>query len=258
MTGGGIYPPGAALILGGSGGLGSACVKRIAQEGCNLAISYRHNRERALALCADAKAKGLSVSCHQLDLANRELGQKLIADVIARHGRINTMIYAVGSDIGQPLVAEIETAQWSQVIQHDLAGFLSVVQPVVTHMRAQGGGSLVHLSSAGLGRTPPRDGLSVAPKAAIDALMKTIAAEEGSYGIRANSVGVGVIEAGIFKRLEASGVLDDNWKQAVKQSLPIRRFGQAEEVAEAVNFLASTQASYVTGQRLFVDGGYSC
>lgn len=258
MTEGGIYPPGVALILGGSGGLGGACAKRIAQEGCDLAISYYRNKENAVKVCEEAATRGLTASCHQLDVSNRRLCQKLIADVITRHKRITTMIYAVGSGIEQPSVAEIMPAQWLQVINHDLHGFMSVVQPVIAHMRQQGGGSLVHVSSAGLGKTPPRDALSVAPKAAIDALVSTIAAEEGAYGIRANSVGVGVIEAGIFKRLEAAGVFDDNWKASVKQSLPMRRFGQAYEIAEAVNFLASARASYITGQTLFVDGGYSC
>ena len=115
----------------------------------------------------------------------------------------------------------------------------------------------MHVSSAGLGKTPPRDALSVAPKAAIDALMRTIAMEEGCHGIRANSVGVGVIEAGIFKRLEAQGVFNDQWKQAVKSALPLGHFGQAEDIAEAVAFFASNRSKYISGQRLFVDGGYS-
>jgi NAD(P)-dependent dehydrogenase (short-subunit alcohol dehydrogenase family) len=142
-------------------------------------------------------------------------------------------------------------------MQNDLAGFMNVIQPVVTHMRESGGGSLVHVSSAGLGRTPPRDALSVAPKAAIDALMKTIATEEGEHGIRANSIGVGVIEAGIFKRLEAEGVFDENWKAAVKGALPLKCFGEAEDIANAAVFFASARSKYITGQTLFVDGGYS-
>ena len=250
-----LFPAGAALVLGGSGGLGAACARRIAQDGNNIALSYHANESAAndvLRSIGDVKT-----SSHQLDISDKDRCRQVIADAIAQHGRINTLVYAIGSNIDQPLVGEITEQQWSDVISNDLNGFMYVVQPIIAHMREQGGGSIVHISSAGLSKTPPRDALSIAPKAAIDALVKTIAAEEGIHGIRANSVGVGVIEAGIFKRLEAQGVIDDNWKAAVKGALPLGRFGQAEDIAEAVAYFASSRASYVTGQRLFVDGGYS-
>ncbi|NND83094.1 MAG: SDR family oxidoreductase [Gammaproteobacteria bacterium] len=258
MSQGAPYPDGAALVLGGSGGLGAACARRIAADANNVALSYHANRAAADALQQDiAERHGVVCTAHQLDVSDRDACQALVENVIEQHGRINTLVYAVGSNISQPTVAEMSAQQWSDVIDHDLHGFVHAVQPVIAHMREQGGGSIVHVSSAGLGKTPPRDGLSVAPKAAIDALLKTIATEEGAHGIRANSVGVGVIEAGIFKRLEAQGVFDEDWKTAVKAALPLGRFGKAEDIAEAVNFLASARANYVTGQRLFVDGGYN-
>lgn len=255
MSKGDLYPPGAALVLGGSGGLGAACAKRIAQDGNPVAVTYHNNRQAADQLLAGID--GVQTSCHRLDISDSQQCLAVINDVVAEHGRINCLVYAIGSNIAQPLVEEISPQQWSDVVNNDLNGFIYVAQPVIKHMREQGGGSLVHVSSAGLGRTPPRDALSVAPKAAIDALMQTIAAEEGVNGIRANSVGVGVIEAGIFKRLEAQGVFDDTWKTAVKAALPLGRFGKAEDIAEAVTFFASNRANYITGQTLFVDGGYN-
>lgn len=255
------YPGGAALVLGGSGGLGAACAKQIIRDGNNVAITYHANREAAQAvqISVDERlsAEGLGLSIHHLDISDKSLCSNVIDDVVAEHGRINSLVYAIGSSIGQPLVGEISEQQWSEVVKNDLNGFINIVQPVIRHMRENGGGSLVHLSSAGLGKTPPRDALSIAPKAAIDALMSTIAVEEGVNGIRANMVGVGVIEAGIFKRLEAQGVFDDNWKAAVKAALPMASFGEAEDIAEAVTFFVSSRSKYITGQRLFVDGGYS-
>ena len=234
MSAGSNYPSGAALVIGGSGGLGAACARQMGCDGNNVAVTYHQNQQAAEQL--NETIKNVQTSCHQMDVADAGKVDDVIGQVIARHGRINSLVYAVGSNIAQPLVSEISQQQWLDVVNHDLNGFVRVVQPVIQHMREHGGGSLVHVSSAGLGRTPPRDALSVAPKAAIDALMQTIATEEGQHGIRANSVGVGVIEAGIFKRLEAAGVFDDQWKQAVKASLPLGRFGQAQDIAEAVAF----------------------
>jgi NAD(P)-dependent dehydrogenase (short-subunit alcohol dehydrogenase family) len=114
-------------------------------------------------------------------------------------------------------------------------------------MREMGGGSFVHISSAGLLRIPPKDVLSVAPKAGIEALIKYIAKEEGVNNIRANSVAIGVIEAGIFLRLKAQGVFDEAWEEAVKSGLCLKRFGTARDVGEAAAFLASNRAAYVTG-----------
>lgn len=253
------FTKGAALVLGASGALGAACAEKIGADGNNLALTYRSNQLAITELKRRIEEKVFKgfISSHKLDVSSTIECLDLVRDVVSAHGRINTLIYAIGTNIAQPLVAEITPQQWSEVVNQDLQGFMNIVQPVIQHMRDNGGGSLIHISSAGLRKTPSRDALSVAPKAAIDALMRTIAVEEGANKIRANSVGVGVIEAGIFKRLEAKGVFDENWKAAVKAILPLSTFGSAEDIAEAVNFLASERAKYITGQCLFVDGGYS-
>jgi NAD(P)-dependent dehydrogenase (short-subunit alcohol dehydrogenase family) len=96
----------------------------------------------------------------------------------------------------------------------------------------------------------------VAPKAAIEELIKGVAKEEGSHNIRANSIAIGVIETGIFLRLREQGVFDDQWVAQVKQNLPMQRFGTPEEVAKMAVFLASSASGYTTGQLIPVDGGY--
>ena len=106
------------------------------------------------------------------------------------------------------------------------------------------------------GKWPKGDVLSVAPKACIESLIQGIAKEEGAHGIRANSVAIGVINAGIFKRLWADGTFDQAWADAVQAGLCIKRWGEPEEVAHAVVYLASQKAGYVTGQMISVDGGY--
>src|SRR5690606_29601569 len=97
-----------------------------------------------------------------------------------------------------------------------------------------------------LHKWPERDALSVAPKAAIEWLIQGIAKEEGRFGIRANSVAIGVIETGIFLRLWEDGTFDEAWRDAVQAGLCLKRWGKPEEVAEAVAYLASSKAGYVT------------
>ena len=251
------FDNGGSLVFGGSGGIGAAIATRIAEGGSDVAITYRGNRQRAEQTAADIEKLGVRCSIHQVDISKRHEIEQAIAGAIEVHGRIHSVVVAAGSDIKQPLLAEVTSEQWEEVINGDLNGFFSIIHNIIPHFRAHKGGSLVHISSAGLGRTPPRDVLSVAPKAANEALVKYLAKEEGEHGIRANSVAVGVIETGIFKRLEAEGVFDDNWKQAVLSMLPIKHFGKPEDIAEAACYFASNRSRYVTGQLLFVDGGYA-
>jgi NAD(P)-dependent dehydrogenase (short-subunit alcohol dehydrogenase family) len=179
----------------------------------------------------------------------------IVAQAVERFGEVHTLVHAAGSDIPMRFVSEMTPAEWRGVLEADATGCFHFVRALLPHLR-KSKGSVVAVTSAGLARFPSRDILSVAPKAAIEALVRALAKEEGRFGVRANSVALGVIEAGIFSRLQG-GELGTEWVEAAKHNTPLRRFGTAEEVADAVVFLASTRAAYITGQTLTVDGGYS-
>ena len=251
------FDSGACLVFGGSGGIGAAIATRVAQGGSDVAITYCSNKSKAETAAAEIAELGVKCTIHQVNISNKEQIITAISGAAEAHSRLHSVVVAAGSDIKQPFLADVTDEQWDEVIESDLNGFFRIVKNIIPHFRANNGGSLVHISSAGLGRTPPKDVLSVAPKAANEALVQYMAKEEGIHGIRANSVAVGVIETGIFKRLEAEGVFNDEWKNAVLAGLPIKHFGQPEDIAEAAAYFASNRSKYVTGQLLFVDGGYS-
>ena len=251
-----LFPDGAALIIGGSGGVGRAVCMEFARAGTDVAITYRTKKDVAEALAADIRSLGCKATVHQLTISDAARVNEVVEEAAREHARLHTVVLGAGTLAEQVFLSEMTREQWQTIINEDLNGCFNVIQATLPALRRWGGGSYVHLGSAGHLRWPERDGMSVAPKAAIEALITGIGREEGRNGIRANSVLLGVIEAGMFLELTRQGVFDEAWIGEVQKSLAIKRWGKPEEVGYAAVFLASSRASYVTGQRLAVAGGY--
>ena len=251
-----IFPNGAVLVIGGSGGVGRAVCLEFARAGSDVALTYHSKREAGESLAAEIRALGRRASCHQLTIGDPDRVDAVVEAVAGVFGRIHTIVLGAGSLAEQVLVSEMSREQWRKVIDQDLNGCFNVVQATLPRLRDWGGGSYVHLGSAGDLRWPERDGMSVIPKAAIEALLKGIAREEGRHKIRANTVLLGVIEAGMFLELTKQGVFDEHWVAEVHKNLALKRWGKPEEIGHAAVFLASDKAAYVTGQQIAVAGGY--
>lgn len=250
------FDEGAALIFGATGGIGSAVATEFARAGSDVAIAYRSNQSRADDLRETIGAIGRTASLHRCDVTDEVAMAVAVADAIAEHGRIHTMVWAAGPLVDQAYLSDVTAEQWRRAIDVEVHGFFNAARAVISHMRGAGGGSIVHLGSSGDLRWPPKDGLSVAPKAANEALVKGFAREEGRYGIRANTVLIGVIEAGMFLELTEQGVFDAAWSADARKNLAIKRWGRPEEIGYAAVFLASSKAAYITGQQIAVSGGY--
>ena len=249
------FPAGVAVVIGGSGGIGSVICERLAHAGTDVVLTYHRNAHRAEEVADTIRRCGRRAGAFPLPVSDSAAVSKFFNTVIQQYARIHTVVIAAGSSIPMRYISQLAEDEWTRVIDADVNGFFHVVRGALPHLREHGG-CFVHISSAGVRRWPVRDGLSVVPKAAIDALLRGIAREEGRFGIRANSVALGVIEAGIFLRFKETGELDEQWMQAAIANTPLRRFGSAEEVADTVVFLASRKAAYITGQTIFLDGGY--
>lgn len=251
-----LFPEGAAMVFGGTGGLGSASARALARTGSDIALCYRSKRDAAEVLADEFRGFGRAVSLHCVDATDPASLAVARDEAIAAHGRVHTMVWAAGPLVDQLHLSETPLEKWRRAIDVEVNGFFAATQALIPHFRASGGGSFVHLGSAGHLHWPDRDGLSVAPKAANESLVRGLAREEGKHGIRANSVLVGVIDAGMFHELLANGSFDAAWVTEVQKALPLKRWGRAEEIGHAVVFLASDHAAYTTGQQLAVAGGY--
>ncbi|MGH8505872.1 MAG: SDR family NAD(P)-dependent oxidoreductase [Stenotrophobium sp.] len=248
------FPKGAVLVFGGSGGIGQGVAKYFGAAGTDVAIVYCSKKDVAERVAGEIKALGRKASTHAADVTDAAQLKTAVDAAIAAHGRIHTVVWAAGPVVEQVMIGDTTQALWKKSIDIEVHGFFNAVQATLPHLREQGGGSYVHLGSAGHVWFPPKDGLSVIPKAANEALCQGLAKEEGRNNVRANSILVGVIEAGMFLELLKRGVFDQKWIDETHKLLCLKRWGQPEEIGSAAVFLATN--GYVTGQQINVSGGF--
>lgn len=242
-----------ALVVGGSGGLGAAICRALAPEWGRVAVGYRSGLDAAQAIASELGGQCIAVPC---DLSDAASVASAIASANCADLPLGAIVFAGGVAIEQPFVSKIAEAQWRQVIEVELIGFTRVVSAAIPVLRANGGGSITAISSVANYSYPPGDALSSVPKAAIESLCRAVAKEEGRSGIRANAVAPGIIDAGLGAQFLADLYSPEIWN-VQRQRIALRRFGSAEEIADAAAFLASDRARYITGQTLIVDGGFS-
>ena len=247
---------GAALVVGGSGGLGSAIAVESAARGSDVALTYHNNAGAAAATAVEVERCGRRCWTAAADLRDDSSIAAAVEELVAAAGGVHTLVYAAGPHVPQMHLSRVEPAAMRGQLDADAAGFFAAVRAALPHLR-EARGSIVAVTSAGTGRFPVRDGLSTVPKAAVEAAVRALAAEEGRFGVRANSVGPGMLTDGMAQRLMASGDLDERALEAARANIPLRGFGTAADIAEAVCFLASDRAGYISGQHLAVDGGYT-
>jgi 3-oxoacyl-[acyl-carrier protein] reductase len=237
------------LVTGGSRGIGRAIVELFAQDGADVAFFYRGNAAAANELVDRAGAAGWKVAGEQVDIADSKAVAAAVDRLVERWGRIDVLVNNAGV-IRDNLLGLLEDEDVRIVLETNVGGVFNVTRAVVPHMIARRSGKIVNLGSVsgekgGRGQTN-----YAASKGAINAFTKALAVELASRRITVNCVAPGVIET------EMSQAVREMAGDEVKGRILLRRFGQPQDVAYAVWFLASRFADYVTGEVLHVDGGF--
>lgn len=235
------------VVTGGARGLGLAIGERFAQEGATVVLADLDAEQLARA------ATGLGAGHVVCDVTERGSVQALVDETVARHGRLDVFVANAGIAGGMGSFLEVTDDAWQRVIDVNLTGVFLCDQIAARQLVAQGtGGSIINMSSI-MGRAPhPQVVAYGASKAGVISLTRTAALTLAPHGIRVNAIGPGFMETRLTDPVRS----DPETAASVEAQVALGRFGAASEVGDAALFLASDQASYVTGQVLYVDGGW--
>jgi 3-oxoacyl-[acyl-carrier protein] reductase len=237
-----------ALVTGASRGIGRAIALRFAQQGANVAFTYLSSVEKGEALAAELAAFGVKAKGYRSDASDFKQAEELINNVVADFGTIDVLINNAGIT-KDGLLMRMSEEQWDSVIQVNLKSVFNLTKAVTKPMMKAKSGSIINMTSIVGIRGNAGQANYAASKAGIIGFTKSVALELGSRNIRSNAIAPGFIET------EMTGELNEAATEEWKKTIPLKRGGQAEEVADACVFLASDMSKYITGQVLQVDGG---
>ena len=238
-----------AIVTGGSRGIGKAIVKALLEEGVTVMVGSR-TQEQIEETVKELSSLG-TVYGYPLDVSQRESVQEFVQETLNRCKKIDILVNCAGVNRRLPADSYPEE-EWLRIIDINLNGVYRMTQEVGKVMIEQKSGNIVSITSLMSHTVVPNQSPYVASKSALAQYTKLLAVEWAKYNIRVNAVSPGYIET----PLTSASFKDPVYREKILEKTPMRRFGKTEEVADAVTFLVSKRASFITGHILAVDGGF--
>ncbi len=233
-----------ALVTGASRGIGKACAKALSEKGFQIAVHCRSRREEAEKVAASLPVAAV----FQANLGEEEECKSLIKAVKERFGRIDVIVNNAGISIDQ-ILTFAKPSELEDVLNTNFKSVFHLCKACSRMMIKQKGGAIINLTSV-VGHTGNAgQSMYAASKGAVTAFTKSIASDLAGFGIRANCVAPGFIETDMTDKLP------EDVREAILGKIPLKRLGSPQEVAQVVSFLASDEASYITGETIHVNGG---
>ena len=245
-----------AIVTGGSQGIGRATALRLADEGASVVIAAR-GRELLDQVAAEIRAAGGSVAAVQADVSRAEDCARLVAEAVKAFGRLDILV----NNAGTSATGEFESVtdeHWHADFELKLFAAIRLARLAIPHMKRQGGGRIINITNIGAKQPRAKSMPTTDTRAAGLAFTKALSKEFAPHQILVNTVCIGLIRAGQHERKAAkAGVPVEQVYANMAKDIPLGRVGRAEEVANAIAFLASEAASYITGTSINLDGGTS-
>ncbi len=245
-----------AIVTGGSQGIGKATALRLAQEGASVVIAAR-GRELLDHAAGEIRAAGGSVAAVQADVSKAEDCARLVAEAVKAFGRLDILV----NNAGTSATGEFESVTddiWQADFELKLFAAIRLARLAIPHMKQQGGGRIVNITNIGAKQPRAKSMPTTVTRAAGLAFTKALSKEFAPHQILVNTVCIGLVRAGQHERKAAkAGVAVEKVYADMAKDIPLGRVGRAEEVANAIVFLVSEAASYITGSSINLDGGTS-
>lgn len=237
-----------ALVTGASRGIGRQIALTLGAKGAMVIVNYNGSAAKAEEVVKEIEAAGGKAEALQCNVSEFESCGQMMADIVSRHGRLDILVNSAGITRDN-LLMKMSEDDFDAVINTNLKGVFNCTKHISRQMLKQKAGRIINISSVSgvLGNAGQAN--YCAAKAGVIGITKSAARELASRGITVNAVAPGFITT------EMTDVLSDNVKAAATEQIPMKKFGETQDIAEAVAFLASNEAKYITGQVLCVDGG---
>ncbi|WRP08414.1 3-oxoacyl-[acyl-carrier-protein] reductase [Rossellomorea aquimaris] len=237
-----------ALVTGASRGIGREIALELAREGCNVAVNYSGSEAKANEVVDEIKGLGREAIAVQCNVSDSDAVQAMVKETISQFGSVDILVNNAGITKDN-LLMRMKEAEWDDVININLKGVFLCTKAVTRQMMKQRSGRIINISSiVGVSGNPGQANY-VAAKSGVIGLTKTTAKELAPRGITVNAIAPGFISTDMTDQLP-----QDVRNEMLKQ-IPLSRFGDPQDIARVVTFVASESASYMTGQTLHIDGG---